>query len=74
MISWISVNEKLPEDHKLVWIFVTYDPSPYDNVTERTSIGYHCYDRWHDVLDFPFVDDFMVTHWQEMMFPEKPNS
>ena len=74
MTSWISVNERLPYDYKLVWIYVTYDPSLYDNVTERTSIGYYCNNRWHDVLDFPAADDFTVTYWQEMNFPEKPGS
>lgn len=74
MSKWISVNAALPESRTLCWIFVTYEPSPYDNVTERISIGVYVNDSnyWTDILDFPFADDYTVKFWQKLDFPEVP--
>ena len=68
--SWIPVSERLPEDRTLTWIHVVYEPSPYDNVTERISIGFCCDGVWFDALDAPFADDFTVTHWMPLDFPK----
>lgn len=73
-INWISVIERLPEDRTLVWIYVEYDKSPYDNVRDRISIGtYYNNNRWQDLLDFLFADDYEVKYWMPIEFPKKPN-
>lgn len=70
--TWISVADKLPESRTLVWIYVVYDPSSYDDVLERVSIGSYENGRWEDILDFSFADDYTVTHWAVFEWPEKP--
>lgn len=72
MTFWISVNEKLPELRQLVWIHVCYEKSPYDNVTERVSIGCRIEAGWWDALDFPFADDYKVVNWMPLIIPELP--
>lgn len=72
-MSWISVNDRLPEDRTLVWICVVYDDSPYDNVKSRVSIGvYSDSSYWSDMLDFSFADDYTVLYWMPLDFPESP--
>jgi hypothetical protein len=73
MPEWTSINDRLPPERTLVWIHVEYEDSPYDNVKERVSIGSMYKDgRWEDLLDFPFADDYTVTHWMLIEFPESP--
>ena len=72
MNSWIDVNKELPESRTLVWIYVTYTKNPYDDVMERVSIGTYHEDYWHDWLDFHYADDYNVTHWAILEWPEKP--
>ena len=70
-MPWISVTERLPDERKLVWIHVLYEPSPYDNVTERVSIGCrYGDDSWWDAFDFPCSDDFSVDFWMPLDVPE----
>lgn len=72
--SWISVTENLPEDRILVWIYVEYDKSPYDDVRNRVSIGmYYNNEHWQDLLDFSFADDYEVKYWMHLDFPDKPS-
>lgn len=71
MPSWISVNESLPQFNKLVWIHVKYEKSPYDDVTERVSIGVmNNNEKWQDLFDFPFADDFTVDYWMDLYWPK----
>ena len=73
-MSWISVNDRLPEDRALVWIYVVYDESSYDDVKNRISIGvYYNNEAWSDLLDAPFADDYTVLYWMPLGFPEKPD-
>ena len=72
MTNWIDINKELPESRTLVWIHVTYDKSLYDDVTERISIGTYQEGYWHDWLDFHYADDYNVTHWTILEWPEKP--
>jgi hypothetical protein len=44
----------------------------YDDVTERISIGTYQEGYWHDWLDVHFADDYDVTHWMSLEWPEKP--
>ena len=39
MTDWVDVNNELPESRTLVYIYVIYTKNPYDDVTERISIG-----------------------------------
>ena len=78
MTPWISVKDKLPESGNLVWIYVEYEDSAYDSVKEAISLG-RCYipSKWYDEPDWtnildPFMDDGVVTFWQALEFPEKP--
>ncbi len=74
-MPWISVNERLPEDRTLVWIYVVYDDSPYDNVKSRISIGvYYNNESWTDILDSPFADDYTVLYWMPLEFPNEPKT
>ena len=70
MVTWININKGLPESRTLVWIHVTYDNCVYDNVTERISIGTYQDNYWNDMLDFPFADDYTVTHWAVLDWPK----
>ena len=66
MNSWIDVNKELPESRTLVWIYVTYTKNP-----SEISIGTYQEGYWHDWLDRHF-DDYDVTHWMSLEWPEKP--
>ncbi len=71
--EWISVNDRLPEDRTLVWIYVVYEDSPYDNVKNQVSIGvYYNNEAWQDMLDALFADDYIVLYWMPLKFPDKP--
>jgi hypothetical protein len=72
MNDWVDVNKELPESRTLVYIYVIYTKNPYDDVTERISIGTYQEGYWHDWFDFPFADDYNVTHWMPLEWPEKP--
>lgn len=72
MTNWINVNKELPESRTLVWIHVIYNKCLYDDVTERISIGTYQEGYWHDWLDVHFADDYDVTHWMSLEWPEKP--
>ena len=72
MNDWVDVNKELPESRTLVYIYVIYTKNPYDDITERISIGTYQEGYWHDWLDFHYADDYNVTHWTILEWPEKP--
>jgi len=72
--QWISIEDQLPEVGKLVFIYVKYEDSPYDNVKEAVSLGrYYGEGRkpWNNILDL-FMDDGEIVAWMPLEFPEKP--
>lgn len=74
MNNWIDVNKELPESRTLVWIRVVYDKSSYDDVTERVSIGAYQDNYWCDMFDFHYADDYTVTHWMPLEWPNWPGN
>ena len=67
-MNWILVKDQLPEAGKLVFIYVKYEDSPYDDVKEAISIGSYlkrdsfgsAKGIWENILD-PFMDDGEIS-------------
>jgi hypothetical protein len=72
-MEWISVKEGLPPWGSLVWIYVKYEESSYDNIKDAVSLGRYDggYKRWSNILD-PFMDDGEIVAWMPLEFPKKP--
>lgn len=61
-MNWISVKDKLPEDDKLVLVYLT---SNYFDLLKREK---DC--LWHDSYGALECSDASITHW--MPLPEPP--
>lgn len=65
--GWISVQDKLPETHTAIVMFVdrAYDSEGHIRIDRCQMFGeYWGDDRWE--IDYPEVDRVVVTHWREM--------
>ena len=64
MSKWIPVTEALPEKFVNVW--------GYQDCSECIDLFYFDGEEWFWATG-PFVPQCHVTHWQELVWPEKPD-
>lgn len=66
-MHWISVNNCLLEDRTIVWIYLVYEDSAYDNVKDRVSVGAYSFsNKTREIIsivnkNLPIIDYNLIS-------------
>ena len=72
MSGWISVKDRLPEDHEYQYLFWNSETDNYELMDSCDALNsYVCgaNENGDVISDEPYYIEMGITHWMELPFP-----